>query len=177
MPGNDREVFEYLKADQQTAVEIDFLTFAIFAHERQQWCELFETNNGRPPTQPEIDQWISQITDWRFGQMREEAIRFFDIAARAYLSDEVEAAKDEVLQNTIIREVKAAGGFWRQLALALVAAVLAPLIIGGFIAAAIVYDKFYPTISSVSERFAKPPAQTEPEPAPAMPDKPPAKPN
>jgi hypothetical protein len=52
MPANDREVFEFLKADQETAVEIDFLTFAIFAHERQQWCELFEKQNGHQPKPP-----------------------------------------------------------------------------------------------------------------------------
>lgn len=165
MPANDREVFEYLKADQETAVEIDFLTFAIFAHERQQWCELFEKQNGHQPSQAEIDQWISQITNWRFEQMREEAVRFFDIAARIYLEDEMEEAKTAVFQDTIIREVKAAGGFWRQLFLALMAAILAPLIIGGIIAVAIVYDKFYPTIGSVSEHLVKPPSASNGLPA------------
>jgi hypothetical protein len=87
--------------------------------------------------------------------MRDEAIRFFDKAARAYLADEVEDLKKQVFQDTIIREVKAAGGFWRQLALAVIGAVLSPLIIGLVIASALLYDKWYPTIGSVSDH-AKP---------------------
>jgi hypothetical protein len=156
MPANDREVFEYLTVDLDTQIEIDLLTFAIFAHERREWCRLFEEQNNKPPTQAEVDVWVSQITEWRFGQMRDEAVRFFDKAARAYLGDEIEAYKTAVFQDTIVREVKVAGGFWRQLFLALMAAILAPLIIGSIIAIAIVYDKFYPTIGSVSERLGDP---------------------
>jgi hypothetical protein len=42
--------------------------------------------------------------------MREEAVRFFDIAARLYLEGELEAAKKAIFEDTIIKEVKAAGG-------------------------------------------------------------------
>lgn len=153
MPANDREVFQYLSADQDTAAEIDLLSYAIFAHEKQQWCELFEKNKGREPKQDEVDDWISQITDWRFGQMRQEAIQFFDTAAREYLSEEMEAAKKAVLEETVIREVKAAGGFWRQLAMQVITAVLAPLFIGLIIAAALLYDRNAPTISGITERI------------------------
>jgi hypothetical protein len=156
MPANDREVFEYLTANPDTPIEIDLLTFAIFAQEMREWHKLFEKQKSQPPSQVEIDAWVSQITDWRFDQMREEAVRFFDNAAREYLADEMEAAKNLVFQDTIIREVKAAGGLWRQLFLALIAAILAPLIIGSMIAVAINYDKFYPTIGSISERLGKP---------------------
>ena len=158
MPANDREVFEYLTSNPDTPIEIDLLTFAIFAQERREWHKLVESQKNAPPTQAEMDAWVSQITEWRFDQMRDEAIRFFDSAARAYLADEMEAAKTAVFQDTIIREVKAAGGLWRQLFLALIAAILAPLIIGGIIAVAINYDKFYPTIGSVSDHLAKPPS-------------------
>jgi hypothetical protein len=162
MPANDREVFEYLKADDSTPIEIDLLTFAIFAHERQQWCELFKQQKSEDPTQVEIDDWISQITEWRFGQMRDEAARFFDIAARDYLSGEVEAAKKAVFEDTIIREVKAAGGFWRQLALALIAAVLAPILIGAIIASALLWDRTAPTITAISEKMQPSAKSTQP---------------
>lgn len=158
MPANDREVFDYLTSDPDTPIEIDLLTFAIFAQERREWHKLFERQKAQPPSQAEIDGWVSQITNWRFDQMRDEAARFFDSAARAYMADEMEAAKRAVFQDAIVREVKAAGGLWRQLFLALVAAILAPLIIGAVIAVAINYDKFYPTIGSVSEHLEKPPA-------------------
>jgi hypothetical protein len=166
MPANDREVFEYLSSDPDTPIEIDLLTFAIFAQERREWHRLFEEQNGRPPSHAEVDSWVSQITHWRFNQMREEAVRFFDNAAREYLAEEMEEAKEAVFQDTIIREVKAAGGLWRQLFLALIAAILAPLIIGAMIAVAITYDKFYPTIGSVSEHLAKPPTETPDKAAP-----------
>lgn len=162
MPANDREVFEYLRADQDTPIEIDLLAYAIFAHEKQQWLELFEKQKGRRPTQEEVDDWIAQITDWRFGQMREEAIQFFDTAARTYLADEMEAARKDVFQDTVIREVKAAGGFWRQLAMQVITAILAPLLIGLVIAAALLYDRGGPTISGIADRIQpqKTPAST-----------------
>jgi hypothetical protein len=167
MPSNDREVFDYLSSDPETLIEIDFLTFAIFAQERREWHKLFVQQKGQPPSQAEIDGWVSQITSWRFDQMREEAVRFFDKAARDYLAEEMEEAKRAVFQDTIVREVKAAGGLWRQLFLALIAAILAPLIIGAIIAVALSYDKFYPTIGSVSDRLAKSPAHNEAAPSPS----------
>lgn len=160
MPANDREVFDYLRSDLATSAEVDMITFAIFAEERHEWHKLFEKNKGHPPSQAEMDDWVSQITDLRFDQMRDQAARYFDQAARDYLADEMEAAKRAVLQDEIIREVKAAGGFWRQLSLALIAAILAPLIIGAVIVGAINFDKLYPTIGSVSERLAAPPADS-----------------
>jgi hypothetical protein len=90
--------------------------------------------------------------------MREEAVRFFDFAARAYLEGEMEAAKRAVFQDTIIREVKAAGGFWRQLAMQLITAITAPVLIGLIIAAALLYDRSNPTIGNISDRLQPPKA-------------------
>lgn len=168
MPANDREVFQYLTSNPDTPIEIDLLTFAIFAQEMREWHKLIENQRQAPPTQPEIDAWVSQITVWRFDQMREEAARFFDNAARAYLSEEIENLKKQVFQDTIIREVKAAGGFWRQLALAVIGAVLSPLIIGLIIASALLYDKWYPTISRVADHTK--PSVTAPPSSPPKPN-------
>src|SRR5688572_6417340 len=105
MPANDREVFEYLRADQETPIEIDMLAYAIFANERREWCQHFERQQNRPPNQKEIDRWTSEITDWRFGQMRDEAVQFFDNAARQYLSDEIAGLEASIRQEAIITEV------------------------------------------------------------------------
>ncbi len=164
MPDNDQEVFEQLQADPETPREIDLLTYAIFAQEKQQWLELFEKKNNRKAKQAEIDKWISELTDWRFSQMREEAVQFFDTAARAYLSEEIDVAKKEVREETIIREVRAAGGFWRQLAMQMITAVLAPLLIGLIIAAAILYDKNTPRITDITDRINKPAPETSVKP-------------
>jgi hypothetical protein len=163
MPANDREVFQYLGSDPETPGEIDQLTYAIFANERQHWCELFQKQNDREPTQQEIDHWVSEITDWRFGQMRGEAIQFFDAAAREYLAEEMEALKKEIFNDTVVKEVKAASGFWRQLAMQLITAIAAPVLIGLIIAAALLYDRSNPTISTISDRI-QPPKATGPSP-------------
>ena len=162
MPANDSEVIEYLSADQSTPIEICLLTYAIFAHEKQERIKLFE-QRGRPPTQEEIDDWISNLTEWRFSQMRQEAIQFFDTAARGYLQDEIAAGKDEVLRSALIREVRAAGSFWKQLSIALVTAILAPLIIGAVIAFALTYDRIAPTLGGISGRLQPSPSQRAPE--------------
>ncbi len=153
MPNNEREVFDYLTSDNSTSTEIDFLTYAIFANERKEWVELFKQKNGSEPTQDQIDEWISNITDWRFLQMRNEAAGFFDTAARAYLSDDIEAAKTEALHSAILTEVRQAGTFWRQFGMALATAILAPLILGGIIALTLLYDQVIPTATDFSKRF------------------------
>lgn len=168
MPANDREVFEHLTSDPDTPTEIDHLTFAIFVNEKQEWIKLFEQRHGRQPNQAEADEWISNVTEWRFSQMRQEAIQFFDNAARRYLDEEIADGKEEVLRSALIREVKAAGSFWKQLAIALVTAILAPLIIGAVIAFALTYDRIAPSINAISGRL-QPPIPTDQVEKPAAP--------
>lgn len=153
MPANDRELFDQLRADPDTPAEIDFLTYAIFANEKSEWIKLFEQQKSRAPSQEEIDDWICNLTEWRLSQMRQEAVQFFDGAARRYLEEEIAEGQEEVLRSALIREVKAAGSFGRQMAIALATAILAPLIIGGVIAFALTYDRAVPTLSGISERL------------------------
>jgi hypothetical protein len=166
MPAYDREVYAHLTADQGTSIEIDMLTYAIFANERHEWVKHFQQRQGRPPTEAEIDDWTANISDWRFTQMREEAIQFFDTAARNYLEEEIAGIRDEALRSSVIAEVKAAGGFWRQLAMQVITAILAPLIIGLFILAALTYDREAPTAGGIMGKFRSTPAQPAPADAP-----------
>jgi hypothetical protein len=110
MPANEREVYGYLTADESTPIEIDMLTFAVFADELKAWIKLREQRKGEPPSQAEIDDWISNLTDLRFAQMRQQAIQFFDTAARRYLAEEIEEGRQEALRSALVREVRAAGG-------------------------------------------------------------------
>ena len=41
MPSNDIEAFEYVVSDKETALEIDYLTYAMFAYKKQKWIEHF----------------------------------------------------------------------------------------------------------------------------------------
>lgn len=156
MPANDRELFDQLRADPDTPAEIDFLTYAIFANDKSEWIKLFEKQKGRPPSQDEIDEWIANLTDWRLSQMRQEAVQFFDQAARRYLEEEIAEGQEEVLRSALIREVRAAGAFWKQMAIALATAILAPVIIGGMVAFALTYDRIAPTLGGIVGRLQTP---------------------
>lgn len=162
MPKDDRDVFDYFRADQDSPIEIDLPTYALYAFEKYQWHEQFQLEHGRPPDPADIDRWINDITPNRFKNMREEAARLFDNSARTYLADEIEAQKQQAVRSSILNEVKAAGAFWRQMAVALVTAILAPLIIGGLIAAALTYDRVIPSASEISRLMKLEPEQNSP---------------
>lgn len=142
MPKNDLEVFERLTQDADTATEIDFITYAMFAFEKKEWIEHHLKNSGHPPTQEQIDSWISNITDFQFQTMREKAIEFFDDAARNYLEEEIAQAKQEVLESAIVQKVQAASAFWKQLAMALLTAILAPVLLGGILVSILAWQKY-----------------------------------
>ena len=164
MPSSDKEVFDLIRRDPESSTELDFLTYAMYAFEKYQWFDHFESLNGRLPERGEIDAWIGQLTEFRFRSMREEAARLFDEAARTYLSDYIAEEKRLAIERSIVAEVKASGGFWRQMSIALMTAILAPLIIGAMIAAALTYDKLTPTASEVAKTLQRPadPAQAKP---------------
>lgn len=162
MPSSDQEVFEKLTGDAETPDELASITYALFAHERREWIRHHEQHRGVQPTASDIQSWIGNLTDSQFAQMRTQAAGFFDAAARSYLADEIEARERMALQDAIVREVKTAGAFWRQFAIALLTSILAPIIIGGVIAAALVYNDRFPSIRDVSG-VSNPPATDRPK--------------
>jgi hypothetical protein len=162
VPKSDREVFEYFRASTTAPIEGVSLTYALYAFEKFQWHAQFEQEHGTPPSELDSERWILDITPSRFASMREEAARVFDSSARKYLFNDIEAQKQEAVRTSILAEVKAAGSFWRQLATALITAILAPLIIGGVIVAALTYDHFAPLTSDVAKRLGAPPASQVP---------------
>jgi hypothetical protein len=159
MPANDREVWNYLRGDVETPTELDFISYSIYAFEKYDWVEQFEKDTGHIPSQADIDQWISHITPNRFNSIRKAAAELFDIAARRYLADEIAEERQHAVDTSILDAVKSASAFWKQAALALITAILAPLIIGGMILAVGAYDHFYPTATDVSRAL---PPRAEP---------------
>jgi hypothetical protein len=167
MPDNDREVFDRLTEGDAEPVE-DFLTYAIFAFQRREWVGHFTARRGTPPAPGDIDAWIGNLTDYDFDQMRTRAATVFDLAARAYMAPDVEAAREEALRDALLREirgvtevqkselgaavasVKAAGSFWTQLGVALLTAIIAPLIIGGVIVFALAFSDRFPSIRDIA---------------------------
>jgi hypothetical protein len=145
MPNNDIEVFDYLLSDEETAVEIDYLTYAIFGFRKRQWIDHFKArNNDRPPDQAEIDSWTSQITNYEFSRLRTEAADFFDVAAREYLQEEITRQKQEAVNASILSDVKKFTSPLRHVAIALLMAIVAPVILGGIIFFASLFDKSFP---------------------------------
>ncbi|MBU1315694.1 MAG: hypothetical protein KJ947_15805 [Alphaproteobacteria bacterium] len=150
MPRNDQETFAHLTAQPDTSYEINLLTYALFADEKSKWIEHFFNQHGTSPSAEQTEQWISNITDQHFEHMRLKAARYFDAAARLYMREEMDEEKKNVLESSIIKEVKAAGSFWRQIGTAVLTAVLAPIIIGGVIAASLAYNDVFPKLTRIS---------------------------
>ncbi|MEH3146832.1 MAG: hypothetical protein PGN34_16120 [Methylobacterium frigidaeris] len=147
MPTNDREVFEKLTGGAGSPPVEAFITYALFAFERREWLSHHTAARGHPPSEAEVEVWIGNITDYQLDQMRSRAATFFDVAARAYMADEIEEARQETLKGAIVREVKAAGNFWRQLFIATATAIIAPVTIGLIVVTALRSEAFIPTIS------------------------------
>ena len=168
MPASEAEVFEHLSASKDTPAEIDFLAYAIFAFQKREWMRHYADHHQNvAPTQADVDNWISNLTAFNFSEMQDAAVNMFDGAARAYLADEMHAAQQDAFRASIIREVKSAGSFWKQLALALTTAILAPVILGVIIGGTILYEKGMFTASGFSHAFtgSAEPAQSVPAPS------------
>lgn len=141
MPANDREVLRYLTASEDTAEAEDLLTFAMFAYERDEWIKHYAELHGNEPNQAEIDSWTANISDYHFASLRQKAITFFDTAARDYLRDEMSLARQQAIEEEIVTRVRAASAWWRQFAIAVITAVLTPIILGAILASILAYNK------------------------------------
>jgi phosphoglycolate phosphatase-like HAD superfamily hydrolase len=159
MPASDLEVFDYFSSDAETPGEVDFLAYAIFAFRKKHWVAHFKELNSRPPNQGEIDGWISQQSDFEFQRMRNEAVEFFDEAAKTYLAEYVEAEKKQAVDHSILEAVKHHTSAWRHAGIALLMAVVAPAILGGVLFLASIFDSqfhFNVTASSATTSPAAP---------------------
>jgi len=112
LPATDREVFEYFRSDPDTPVEVDNLAYASYAFDKYEWMKRFEEINGSPPTAQQENDWINQLPKSRLDEIRTEAYRFFDYAAKRYMKEEIEEAKEEAINSSILDEVKRATSFW-----------------------------------------------------------------
>ena len=158
MPSNDREVFDFILSDSGTSLEIDYLTYAIFAFNKREWMAQHETVNGNPPDQAAIDGWISNLTPYNFVGMRSEASNFFDAAAREYMADDLAAAVEAAKQSELVNVVKAASSFWKQLFIGFVTAVLTPFIIAGFIVLGVIFSSRFPSPTDIAKWFGYAPS-------------------
>lgn len=168
MPKNDIEAFEYVLADKDTPLEIDYLTYAMFAYKKLQWIDHYKKNNDdNIPSQQEVDTWISQLSEYDFYQMRNEAADFFRLAARELLKDEIEEEKKTAVGESILGEVKSIKSEvesftspWKHLGIALLMAIIAPVFFGGLVFFWSLFDRSFPihvTIGALVEQPASQP--------------------
>lgn len=148
MPNNDLEVFDLLTSNDETPLEIDYLTYALFAWKKQQWVEHFQKQNNQRPTQAQIDVWINQMPDIEFDVMRRDAVQYFDAAAKEYLADQIEEEKKKAVNESILAEIKQFTSPWKHVGMALVMAIVAPVFLGGLIYLYTLFDSSaHPSIS------------------------------
>jgi hypothetical protein len=160
MPRNDREVWELITKDDGS--EIAYLTYAIYAFEKYDFARHFETIHGRPASQDEVDGWIAQVTPARFASMRLKAADLFDRAARAYLAADIEEQKRAAVNASIASTLRSASSWWKQLAVAVVAAIITPIVIGAAIVSIVHYDRYFPNASRLFREFLAAPVPGAP---------------
>ena len=173
MPATDREVFDAIFADKNTEVEIDMLTYAAYAWESMNGLEIARVAGTSRHKRKSITgfQLLHLTVSTACGP---RAAELFDIAARGYLAEAHKKDTEDAIGRSIVSEVKAivsevraASGFGKQLTVALVTAILAPIIIGGIIAGALTWDKFFPTPTEAANTI-----QSHPPPNPLLPEAP-----
>jgi hypothetical protein len=142
---------------------VGLLAYSVFSYDLYKWVKLQHTR-GINPTQDDIDLHIFEdFTDDYYKQIRERSLNAFDQSARIYLAGsileaEINSQNSSVVNivkqsnATVLAEMRKSGGFWRQVSLALITAIVAPLVLGVSIAAIYNYDKFFPTASWFAER-------------------------
>lgn len=107
MPANDREVYQHFHVHGGASPEVIALAYAGYAKAKYDWVAHIEARRGTPPLPEEVDRWITDLPDSRLEDLRQDAIDFFDLAARAYMAAEIESAVETARDAAVIREVRA----------------------------------------------------------------------
>lgn len=107
MPANDREVYDRFNARPDDPPEVIALAYAGYAKAKYDWVAHIEAREGRPPSPEAVDRWIADLPDSRLEDLRQDAIDFFDLAARAYMAADLERAVEQARDDVLVREVRA----------------------------------------------------------------------
>ena len=107
MPVNDREVYGYFSSRSDSSKEVVALAYAGFAKAKYDWVAHIEKRGGTAPNSAEIDRWIEELPNSRLEGILEDAVDLFDLAARAYMAEALDAADAKARDDMIVREVTA----------------------------------------------------------------------
>ena len=176
MPTNDRDVWVDILSGSEPS-ELQYLTYAIYSFEKYEWYKQFEAKKGVPPTPAEFNDWISQITESRIKVWRENAAKFFAEAAATYMRDYIAQERQNALNDHLITLIDTkldknaealrdrldlfsrATALWKQILVAVVIAILSPIILGLLILAIQAADLWPAAVSNV---FHPGPTETSP---------------
>jgi hypothetical protein len=178
MPRNDRDVWLAIVSGDSGQDELHYLAYAIYSFEKYEWYNQIEKQAGNPPTAAEIDVWIAQITEIRIKGWRENAARLFDVAARAYMKDQVARERQDNIDKSILLYVKSSldtydvefkksldetrksSAFGRQLMVGLLSGLLSPIMLGLIILAIQAAD-LWPSATGLAHFFGSRPQETQ----------------
>lgn len=146
LPKSEGEVFDYFLAqsDSSSPTEIDSLAYVAFSYRKKHWRVHFKQRTGRNPSQQEMDDWVSSLSPFEFGEMRKTALQNFRTAADAYMREILESHKTAAVKASILNEIKSFTSPWRHLPIALIMAIVAPILFGMLIFLASVFDSKFP---------------------------------
>jgi hypothetical protein len=107
MPANDRDVYAYFSTRPDTSPEVVALAYAGFAKAKYDWIAHIEAMGGVAPSAAEVDRWIVELPTSRLEGFLEDAIDHFDLAARAYMAEDLADVAEAARDNAVVREVTA----------------------------------------------------------------------
>ncbi len=103
---SDRDVFRrFTEGGSSRAVAL--LAFASYAEAKYDWEAHHETRHGKPPTAIEVERWIRDQSDARLDEIQKGAVAWFAEAANAYMTDQIEAERQQAVAQSILSEVNA----------------------------------------------------------------------
>lgn len=106
MPATDQEVFTYFRDDPYTTPETALLAYASYAQAKYEWMDHQTQRTGRVPTAAEADEWTASQPENRLVEIRDTALTFFADAAAALMQPQIDAAKVQAIDGSILAEVQ-----------------------------------------------------------------------
>jgi hypothetical protein len=108
MPKSDQEVFDHFHTDYGSNArrEIALFAYAKFAQEKYDWVN-HEIIQGTPPTEAAVAGWIAALPNSRLAGIYEDANRFFNNAAEAYMRTRMEEERAKAVERSILGQVEA----------------------------------------------------------------------
>ena len=174
MPKNVTDVFHRLVGTDEDAIKQNvpgFVAYGLFWAELDAWIR-HQVKDGKPyPTPQEIDDHIAHnIPESHFIDIENNALELFVEVSLDILKETIDEKIREAVDQSVVHEVKAhqegalaefrkSGNLWRQLGMALITAIVAPLILGAILVLINAYSHYASPADVATHMAAPAPAQ------------------